>query len=541
MGDKMPITIPENPVFKSDAEFEVWKALKEQLPEKAYLLQNVKLCKGGTDYEVDTIVAWPGQGIVFIEVKGGLIQLNDDGTWTTRNKHGETKHIDPADQVQASMFAMRDYVKERWSHGGLKTPWLVVFPETNLPAKTETPSLPGNRIVDKSSLSSIAEIIKDVAKDASYKQYASADTCKSFADLLMGRRDQKREFILSSRDRKREIKRLTEDQLDVLDHMSDIRTFLVKGPAGTGKTFLALEQTKRLCSQGLDIALICYSKGLANYLRREVSSWPSNVKPKFVGTFHSLANSWGVRKPEDMDDDEFWESGAAKEAIKLLQSRSNLERFDGFVIDEAQDFNEDWWNVFPLAYSNDAEENILCAFGDSAQKIFERTGLKSIILPPFNVTKNMRNCIPIADFSSKFSKAQMTSRGLPGLPIEFYPSEPDFAHDRADDIVRDLIEEGWSPGEILVITTNHRHRMQREKLKEHNYKKDLVWDDFFEKDEVFYSHVSAIKGLERPVVVVAVDGWKNESLKDEYTYVAMTRARDLLIMCGEVEELKALQ
>jgi superfamily I DNA/RNA helicase len=536
----MPITIPENPVFKSDAEFEVWKALKEQLPEKAYLLQNVKLCKGGTDYEVDTIVAWPGQGIVFIEVKGGLIQLNDEGQWTTRNRHGDTKLIDPADQVQTVMFAMRDYVKERWSHGGLKTPWLVVFPETNLPANTSTPSLPANRMVDKAELKNIAEYIKEVAKDASYRQYATADTCKSFADLLMGRRDQKREFILSSRDRTREIKRLTDEQSEVLDLFSESKQFLVKGPAGTGKTFLALEQTKRLCAGGLKIALICYSNGLAQYLKREVSAWPTNEQPKFVGTFHSLANSWGVRKPAEMEDDVFWESGAAKEAIKILQSRTNLERYDGFVIDEAQDFNEDWWNVLPLAYSNDVEENILCVFGDSAQKLFDREGMKSLNLPPMTVTKNMRNCIPIADFSTKFSKEKMISRGLPGLPIEFYPCERAFAHERADEIVTVLLEEGWQPKDILVITTNHRHREQREKLKEHNFKKKLVWEDFFERDEVFYSHVSAIKGLERPVVVVAVDGWKNIDLKDEYTYVALTRARDLLIMCGEVDELEKI-
>jgi superfamily I DNA and RNA helicase len=241
-----------------------------------------------------------------------------------------------------------------------------------------------------------------------------------------------------------------------------------------------------------------------------------------------------------MEDDVFWESGAAKEAIKILQSRTNLERYDGFVIDEAQDFNEDWWNVLPLAYSNDVEENILCVFGDSAQKLFDREGMKSLNLPPMTVTKNMRNCIPIADFSTKFSKEKMISRGLPGLPIEFYPCERAFAHERADEIVTVLLEEGWQPKDILVITTNHRHREQREKLKEHNFKKKLVWEDFFERDEVFYSHVSAIKGLERPVVVVAVDGWKNIDLKDEYTYVALTRARDLLIMCGEVDELEKI-
>ena len=42
----------------------------------------------------------------------------------------------------------------------------------------------------------------------------------------------------------------------------------VRGGAGSGKTWLAMEQARRLTADGQRVALLCYSRGLAAYLRR---------------------------------------------------------------------------------------------------------------------------------------------------------------------------------------------------------------------------------------------------------------------------------
>lgn len=42
------------------------------------------------------------------------------------------------------------------------------------------------------------------------------------------------------------------------------------------------------------VALLCYSIGLASYLKRQVATWRRNHRPAFVGTFHEFGKH-GVR------------------------------------------------------------------------------------------------------------------------------------------------------------------------------------------------------------------------------------------------------
>jgi superfamily I DNA/RNA helicase len=87
-----------------------------------------------------------------------------------------------------------------------------------------------------------------------------------------------------------------------------------------------------------------------------------------------------------------------------------------------------------------------------------------------------------------------------------------------------------------VITTRQRHAIH-ESLKDDPAK---YWDQYFANDSVFYTHVSSFKGLERPVVVVVVNGIPFGSEANQQLYVAMSRARDDLILVGAQEELENL-
>ena len=64
---------------------------------------------------------------------------------------------------------------------------------------------------------------------------------------------------------------------------------------------------------------------------------------------------------------------------------------------------------------------------------------------------------------------------------------------------------------------------------------DGYWDDFFAAEEVFYGHVLGFKGLERPVVVLAVNGFRDLSRAKEMLYVSLSRAQTLLVVCGNPE------
>jgi hypothetical protein len=43
--------------------------------------------------------------------------------------------------------------------------------------------------------------------------------------------------------------------------------------------------------------------------------------------------------------------------------------------------------------------------------------------------------------------------------------------------------------------------------------------------------------LERRAIVLAINGWKDPARKKDILYTSITRARDLLIVCGSKEEI----
>src|SRR4029079_9253006 len=66
---------------------------------------------------------------------------------------------------------------------------------------------------------------------------------------------------------------LTEHQSVILDAIRLLNRVEIRGGAGSGKTFLAMEQARRLSREGQRVALVCYSHGLASYLERITATW----------------------------------------------------------------------------------------------------------------------------------------------------------------------------------------------------------------------------------------------------------------------------
>jgi hypothetical protein len=64
------------------------------------------------------------------------------------------------------------------------------------------------------------------------------------------------------------------------------------------------------------------------------------------------------------------------------------------------------------------------------------------------------------------------------------------------------------------------------------------WDAFFAEEDVFYGHVLGFKGLERPVAVLAVNGFKDMERAREMLYVGLSGGRSLLVVVGEQSVLE---
>jgi hypothetical protein len=109
--------------------------------------------------------------------------------------------------------------------------------------------------------------------------------------------------------------------------------------------------------------------------------------------------------------------------------------------------------------------------------------------------------------------------------------------DVANDAVEVLLEAGWRPGNIALLTTGSRHQEQinlTEELGQHGY-----WGTYWE-DEVFFGHVLGCKGLERPAVVLCVNEPEVRDRSREKLYVGMSRATDQLIVVGQPDVVREI-
>jgi superfamily I DNA/RNA helicase len=327
---------------------------------------------------------------------------------------------------------------------------------------------------------------------------------------------------------------LNEQQAVILGAVRLLNRVEIRGGAGSGKTFMALEQARRLANQGQRVALICYSHGLASYLKRITAGWKRRQQPGYVGEFHSLGIQWGA--PEGPDENErtketsqFFEHDLPAQMLELAAALPEGQRFDAIVIDEAQDFADSWWDPV-LAALRDPDDSGLYVFIDEGQRVFDRQGTPPVPLVPLILDQNIRNTRQIATAFQPLVDHPMRFLGGDGPEVRFVACEADEALDVADDQVEVLLEAGWRPEDVALLTTGSRHPEQVGRQKDGN---QAYWDSFWDAEQVFYGHVLGFKGLERRAIVLVVNDRYALERARERLYVGLSRARDQLVVCGD--------
>ena len=88
-----------------------------------------------------------------------------------------------------------------------------------------------------------------------------------------------------------------------------------------------------------------------------------------------------------------------------------------------------------------------------------------------------------------------------GPEVTYVEASAEEALDVADDQIDPLLDEGWRPEDVALLTTGARHPEQV--ALQESEGQDGYWRTFWDKDCVFYGHVLGCKGLERKVVSCA--------------------------------------
>ncbi len=526
----MPRSYPADPIFADPSERVVWEALMKQLPVDAAVVCNFKILEANLEYEMDLIVLWPEVGVAVIEVKGGDVSPNSDATFTQRDARG-SREIDPMGQATKNMHALKRYLSLKSSVQHFAARPVVVLPYADIPSSYSRPTIPRSSIHDDVDLAVLGDrIVKDLLNQ-NFRPTA-LETLAMLNAMSVSLTAQKTLMQLGQ-EREQKVVHLTEEQFSILDLCKAMPKFSILGSAGCGKTYVAIEQSRRRAEAGDRVLFLCYNYGLSDYIRRRFETYPENERPTHIGTLHSLGNKWSMPFEVEHTDD-FWDTKLPGLLVEHLKSMPLELKYDTVIIDEAQDFHADWWSVV-IGALKDVDKGRIYAFGDIRQGIFRQATDIPLQETKLHLTKNLRNSLPIAELAALCVEEPLQLSGLDGPPVQWVETTTEAAEAAADKQVEHLIAQGWNPGDICVLTTGSRHTIQRQDGE--GALSRVYWKKFFEEEATYHCTTTGFKGLERRAIVLAINGWKEPTRKKDILYTSVTRARDLLIICGSKEEI----
>lgn len=520
-----PRVWPAEPHFKNSAEKAIFDSLYVALTPEDAILTNVHFTdpKEG-DCEIDVIALIRDLGVVIFETKGGNVSYN--GQSFIQSDRSSARKINPHDQVLKNMYAFKAFLRPRWSYGNIKTEWMLGFPFSHF-GKIAIPGVDRERIIDVNDLTDISKNLAMVMNFHSNKNRPRyADWVEMAFEAVRGHSFLESDPVSHVANSYLQVKQLTHERRAILEMIQENDRIYVRGPAGSGKSWLAFEQAKLWAEQGLRVGITNYNRGLASYMKRKVKEAGLEEKFGFVGNFHQFVEQIIRNSGYSADTTDTWLENP--QSVELVLSHLNSQnRFDAWVVDEAQDFTESWWQIL-FGSLIDPHNGKMAIFGDPAQTVYgdkswQISGFTTILL-----TQNLRNSQQIAKSVESLIEERIKALGPDSFEVEYIEvdSEGDVIAAADDAVVRITEEEFWNPGEIALLTTKYRHPVHEEKRSD----QDAYWSEFWEGTEVFYGTVQGFKGLERSVVVLAINGIHATANVNDLLYVGMTRARDRLIV-----------
>ena len=543
----MAVSFPEQPKLVNSSEKYVYKklmTLSDSWHVYANMQQHILLYERISRGEIDFILTHPYFGIVLIEVKGHGVVCKD-GTWF----RGDKKTKDPYTQIEdargnlnqflfQNIEELKPIIKEekdmRKISSSIHT--LVVFPflpdfqnlgmkasKSNTLTQTDLDDLSDyfkENIPQKDfgSLKGIQEKFKDVVLP-NVNTAPLRGLTKNLMDQMMASTEEQK-IILNA----------------IIDNNSHVA---IKGPAGSGKTVLAVEAARQAAEKGEKVLFLCYNQNLSRFLSDLLSDNPLIEVYSLFGLFAKININL-----KDVGTSNLTPSDAAPIIADIMND--NFDKFDTsfdvLIIDEAQDYSSLFWPTFDLL----TENKKWFLFYDTRQAIthsdWNLPELSKQSWTTFPLTKYLRSTKEISQQVLKVYDDEYNASAISGL-------EPQYIQ---------LKNKGWEEGlaalvQILtgLFETEKYHASQVQILIPHSRYLEEVEQTSYKPNlkigaikEIQIESIHKFKGLESEVVVMILPSI--ESLESETTtdirsliYVGMSRATSLLILIGD-QEVKAL-
>lgn len=524
--------------------------------------QDIPLHRRQMEGEADFIVVAPGLGVLVVEVKGcGQVTIEDD-LWIY-DGHVESKHHSPFRQASEAMYSVRDSVwAERTRLKDILFWSAVCFPFTSF--TRDSPQWAPWQIIDESRLADATlgecvahtleqarERARQLGKAWFLRAEAAGEPTAEQCDAIVRILRPSMELCGSPQARAKridlEIRQFTEQQFGALDRMHSNKRVIFDGPAGTGKTVLALEAARRGHAAGRRVLLLCFNNALAAWLRGQAAGV---AEATTIDDYMVRA----ARIPDGsplFDEKGFWDV-----TLPALAGDALLERpgdYDELVIDEAQDVvREQFRDVLEFSVKGGLRNGRWRFFGDFAhQAIFgeavdlaafrEREDEACTVYP---LDENCRNSHAIAELACVGGgiphgyRKVMRSDDDAGPDVCYYAT-PEEQGALLRDKLEALGEAGFKGPQVVILSTrSDKHCIARSLTGQpwadrvvplmRDSARGPVAD--LHSSKIRYASIHRYKGLEARAVVLT-DFERLEKARDrDLFYIGATRATQRLVV-----------
>ena len=336
----MAISYPKEPKLVNSSEkyvYEKLMTLSDSWHVYANMQQHILLYERISRGEIDFILTHPYFGIVLIEVKGHGVVCKD-GTWF----RGDKKTKDPYTQIEdargnlnqflfQNIKEMKPIIKDEKDMRKISTSihTLVVFPFLpdfqNLGMKASK-----SNTLTQNDLNDVAGYFKENIPQKDFGSFKGIQ--EKFKEVVLpnvntaplrGLTKNLMDQMMAS----------TEEQKVILNAILDNNSHVaVKGPAGSGKTVLAVEAARQAAEKGEKVLFLCYNQNLSRFLSDLLSDNPLIEVYSLFGLFAKININL-----KDVGTSNLTPSDAAPIISEIMND--NFEKFDTsfdvLIIDEA--------------------------------------------------------------------------------------------------------------------------------------------------------------------------------------------------------------
>lgn len=316
--------------------------------------------------------------------------------------------------------------------------------------------------------------------------------------------------------------RLLKEQSGILNFLSEQKTAVINGAAGTGKTMIAVEKAQRHANEGEKVLFLCFNTKLRDFLE---SNYPNSNIDFF--TIASLAckkcNSSTANYPflKSWLDDMFYQGKFPYKHI---------------IVDEGQDFGADGIDELKILellrdiVKDESVNGTFYVFYDRLQLVQAEQIPKYIEEADCKLTlyRNCRNTENIATTSLKVfpkRKPVLIEGSVKGVPANIYYRTTETSITCLDEVIKEFLSNGIK--NLVILTC---------KTESDSVLANMVRNGKYQ-DKYLFTTCRKFKGLEADgVILIDVNSETFNSQNAMLFYVGTSRARIRLGLIAQLDD-----